>query len=162
MVKYDEKKIRAGTRPPLIPTTGCLFCSKYFRHYSTKAAISQGYCTSLYLSCTPRIPFHSFAHAEGILFCKPICPKVNHCFCKVWDGSVPELAIHLFALGPPQGTEQKCALSSAPAPDQMKCPWISICSSSVVHFSTWSHSYNFLFLLWGVQTNLALKHCPNY
>lgn len=31
---------------------------------------------------------------------------------------LPELAIHLFALVQVRGTEEKCAFSSAPAPDQ--------------------------------------------
>lgn len=68
-----------------------------------------------------------------------------------------ELASRLFALVPMHGAEQKHALSSASAPDQMKGPWTPVCSGSVVHFGNWSRSHNSLLLLWGVQTNLTLK-----
>lgn len=76
-----------GNRSSLIPTTGYWFCLNYVRHYHTKAAISEGYCTFLHLSHMPCIPFHPFACAEGILFCKLVCPKLNQWFCKVSAGT---------------------------------------------------------------------------
>lgn len=73
-----------------------------------------------------------------------------------------ELAVHLFALVPVQGTEQKRALGSASAPGQTKCLWTPICSGPVVCFSNWSCSHNSFLLLWEEQINPTLKDCPSH
>lgn len=77
------------------------------------------------------IPFHPFACAEGILFCKLVCPKFNQWFLNVSVG-----AGYSPACANASGKGQCRHVLSVLHQHQIrrKGPWTPICSGSVVHF----------------------------
>lgn len=104
------------------------------------------------------IPFHPFACAEGILFCKLVCPKFNQWFLNVSVGAGYSPACANASARDSADTSSQFCISTR-SDEKVHGP-----PSAVVQLFTLATtgSHKSLLLLWGVKTNLGLENCFNH